>query len=139
MRYGMSKKLVYGSVFVTLLAVISLTAFFPVTETSSLPNVNLSGPSSIEMHNAYPCNACAQYNTYYTWYASVSGGSPPYTYQWYIVAGGSSSPIGGNSSSMSLYSCAQGMPSPITVKVRVTDSQMQVVEKGKQVTLTYIC
>lgn len=46
------------------------SAPLPRSETASVLSVSIAGPSEVN-----PADLC-------TWYAVVSGGTPPYTYQW---------------------------------------------------------
>lgn len=73
-------------------------------------NVSISGPTDVWTDDYTPCQSV-------TWTANVSGGTPAYTYKWYL---GTSTTVVGTGSSYSRNYCRTN--GRVDVKVVVTDS-----------------
>lgn len=72
--------------------------------------VSISGPTDVWLSDSYPCETV-------TWTASASGGTPGYTYQWYL---GTSTTVVGTGSSFSKQYCYANERVDVTAKA--TDS-----------------
>jgi hypothetical protein len=83
-----------------------------ITYTSGPPTASISGPTSVQLLSSGECKNI-------TWTASATGGTPGYTYSWYI---GTSTTVQGTAATLTKSYCG---PQTINVKVVVLDSATQ--------------
>lgn len=87
------------------------------------PTASISGPAAVKLTSSTECKSI-------TWTASATGGTPGYTYSWYI---GTSTTVQGTATTLTKTYCG---PQTINVKVVVRDSAAQTDQATFTTTIT---